>query len=232
MDIWALYQQADFLGKTIALALLAMSIGSWVLIAWKLRLLMGAQRGLLKAQAAFWAAPSWEQGINAVQAFDRRGWLLTLLQAAERGRWSGALSAHVTQADAAVASLEEKSDREHACKRALRTALRRCRRQLHWGQVVLATIGATAPFVGLLGTVLGIYHALLGIGAGGQVSLEKIAHPVGEALVMTAIGLAVALPAVLAYNMAGRVLLQIEAELDGFAHDVLQAAVQGLGARV
>ena len=83
-----------------------------------------------------------------------------------------------------------------------------------------ATIGATAPFVGLLGTVWGIYHALTGLASGGGVTIDRIAGPVGEALVMTAAGLAVAIPAVVAYNVLGRVIDRIEADLEGFAHDL------------
>jgi biopolymer transport protein ExbB len=93
-------------------------------------------------------------------------------------------------------------------------------RKLQSGQVLLATVGSTAPFVGLLGTVWGIYHALGGISSGGQVSIDKLAGPVGEALIMTAAGLAVAIPAVLAYNVCGRVIGRIEADLEGFALDV------------
>jgi biopolymer transport protein ExbB len=93
-------------------------------------------------------------------------------------------------------------------------------RQLHAGQVLLATVGATAPFVGLLGTVWGIYHALTGLTSGGGVTIDRIAGPVGEALVMTAAGLAVAIPAVVAYNWLGRLIDRIEADLEGFAHDL------------
>jgi biopolymer transport protein ExbB len=85
---------------------------------------------------------------------------------------------------------------------------------------LLATIGATAPFVGLLGTVWGIHHALGTLAGSGQVDIAQLAGPVGEALVMTAAGLAVALPAVLAYNLLGRSASQLEAVLEGFAHDL------------
>jgi biopolymer transport protein ExbB len=92
--------------------------------------------------------------------------------------------------------------------------------QLQYGQILLATVGSTAPFVGLLGTVWGIYHALMGIAGAGQVSIDKISGPVGEALIMTAAGLAVAIPAVLAYNVLGRSIGRIEADLEGFALDL------------
>jgi biopolymer transport protein ExbB len=104
--------------------------------------------------------------------------------------------------------------------RVLRDALVGAQSRLQFGQVVLATVGATAPFVGLLGTVWGIYHALVGMAAEGQVSIDKVSGPVGEALVMTAAGLGVAIPAVLAYNVLGRHGARIAAELDAFAHDL------------
>jgi biopolymer transport protein ExbB len=92
--------------------------------------------------------------------------------------------------------------------------------RLQYGQILLATVGATAPFVGLLGTVWGIYLALTTLAASGQMAMDQITGPVGEALIMTAAGLAVALPAVLAYNVMGRRIGQLEAELEGFAHDL------------
>jgi biopolymer transport protein ExbB len=102
----------------------------------------------------------------------------------------------------------------------LRDALHAVLGKLQWGQVMLATVGSTAPFVGLLGTVWGIYHALTAIASAGQITIDKVAGPVGEALIMTAAGLAVAIPAVLAYNVFGRLLGRIEADLEGFARDL------------
>ena len=102
----------------------------------------------------------------------------------------------------------------------LRDALHGVLRRLQAGQVLLATVGSTAPFVGLLGTVWGIYHALMGIAGAGQVSIEKISGPVGESLIMTAAGLAVAIPAVLGYNILGRFIGRLEADLEGFARDL------------
>jgi biopolymer transport protein ExbB len=102
----------------------------------------------------------------------------------------------------------------------LREAMQSVLRRLQWGQVLLATAGSTSPFIGLLGTVWGIFNALNGMAEGGPLRIEQIAGPVGEALVMTAAGLAVAIPAVLGYNLLGRRIGQIESELEGFAHDV------------
>jgi biopolymer transport protein ExbB len=104
--------------------------------------------------------------------------------------------------------------------RALRRAVQRASAGLDSGLAILASVGATAPFVGLFGTVWGIYHALIGIGFTGQATIDKVAGPVGEALIMTAFGIAVAVPAVLAYNFLLRANRVIGQELDGFAHDL------------
>ena len=94
--------------------------------------------------------------------------------------------------------------------------------------MLLASIGSTAPFIGLFGTVWGIYHALLSIAVSGAITIDKVAGPVGEALVMTAAGLAVAIPAVLAYNLFGQWVAACEAELEGFAHDLREMALDAV----
>jgi biopolymer transport protein ExbB len=111
----------------------------------------------------------------------------------------------------------------------LRRSIERSTARLESGLTVLASIGSSAPFIGLFGTVWGIYHALLAIGIAGQGTLDKVAGPVGEALVMTAVGLAVAIPAVLAYNAFVRANRMVLGELDGFAHDLF--AFVSTGAR-
>ena len=116
-------------------------------------------------------------------------------------------------------------DRSQQLTRLLRDALHAALHRLQYGQVLLATVGSTAPFVGLLGTVWGIYHALTAISVAGQITIDKVAGPVGEALIMTAAGLAVAIPAVLAYNVLGRVIGRIEAELEGFARDLRELLI-------
>jgi len=121
--------------------------------------------------------------------------------------------------------LESGGRLEDQLTRRLRDALHAGLRHLQFGQVLLASIGSTAPFVGLFGTVWGIYHALVGIAASGQMTIEKVSGPVGEALIMTAAGLAVAIPAVLAYNLFGKWVAGSEAELEGFAHDLRQFAL-------
>lgn len=116
--------------------------------------------------------------------------------------------------------LAESLNRSEFVDRALRQAVTRESMVLESGLTVLATVGATAPFVGLLGTVWGIYHALIAIGASGDASISAVAGPVGEALIMTAIGLFVAIPAVLAYNFFSRLNRTTNAKFDSFAHDL------------
>ncbi|MBA4215994.1 MAG: flagellar motor protein MotA [Methylibium sp.] len=202
-DFWA---QSDVVGRAVALLLLAMSVSAWALILWKAWLLRRARRGLLRAVPAFWSAAGVSEGRHALQAFDTEQLLLPLLDAAT--------------ADTRAATLDAAGRRESRLTRRLRDALHTVLARLQFGQVLLASVGATAPFVGLFGTVWGIYHALVGISAAGNLTIEKISGPVGEALIMTAAGLAVAIPAVLAYNVFGKLVAACEADLEGFAHDL------------
>jgi biopolymer transport protein ExbB len=202
-DFWA---QSDLVGRAVALLMLAMSVSAWALILWKTWLLRRARRGLVRAVPAFWAAAGVAEGRSALQSFDTEAVLLPLLDAAT--------------AETRTATLDAAGKRESRLTRRLRDALHAVLARLQFGQVVLASIGATAPFVGLFGTVWAIYHALVGISAAGNITIDKISGPVGEALIMTAAGLAVAIPAVLAYNVFGKVVAACEADLEGFAHDL------------
>jgi biopolymer transport protein ExbB len=136
------------------------------------------------------------------------------------------LQAATTQAGRAT--LASNSSAASQLTRRLRDALHAVLSQLQWGQVLLASIGSTAPFIGLFGTVWGIYHALVGISTAGTLSIERVSGPVGEALIMTAAGLAVAIPAVLAYNIFGKMVGACEAELEGFAHDLREFQLDAL----
>jgi biopolymer transport protein ExbB len=202
-DFWT---QADLVGRLVALLLLTMSVSSWALILWRGWLLRRAQAGLARALPAFWQAPALAEGRQALQGFDTEGLLQPLLDAAT--------------ADTQPATLEAAGRQDSRLTRRLRDALHGVLARLQFGQVLLASIGATAPFLGLFGTVWGIYHALVSISAAGNITIEKISGPVGEALIMTAAGLAVAIPAVLAYNVFGKWVAACEAELEGFAHDL------------
>lgn len=209
MNAAQLFWQGDALTRGVALLLLAMSVGSWVVIVWKSWLLRRASGDVLRSVAAFWGSESVAQSLPKLQAFDREALVMPLVVATR-------LEATKTLAGA--------GDQSQQLTRVLRAALHAALAKLHAGQVLLATVGATAPFVGLLGTVWGIYHALIGISNAGQVTIDKISGPVGEALIMTAAGLAVAIPAVLGYNVLGRVIGRIEAELEGFARDLRELA--------
>ena len=202
-------QQGDAVTRGVALLLLAMSVASWVVILWKAWLLRRATGDVARSTAAFWQAASVADAEQSIQAFDRSALVLPLLVAIKsgaHGAWNGSLAAA--------------ADRSQQLTRVLRNALHDVLDKLQFGQVLLATVGSTAPFVGLLGTVWGIYHALTGMAAAGQITIDKVSGPVGEALIMTAAGLAVAIPAVLAYNVFGRRIGRIEADLEGFARDL------------
>jgi len=205
MDFFAAALQGDALSATLALGLLAMSVASWSVIFYKSWLLHRVSADVRNGKAAFWQARDVQQGLQALAALERTAVLLPLAQANQL-LMPGTLGA---QGDVSAQRT-----------RVLRDALHAVLHRLQSGQVLLATVGSTAPFVGLLGTVWGIYHALSGIATAGQLTMEHVAGPVGEALIMTAAGLAVALPAVLAFNVMGRVINRLEQELEGFAHDL------------
>ena len=204
--------QADVVGKTLLAILVVMSIASWVVILWKAWVLTRVRADLARAVPAFWAAPDLHAGRERLATLDRERVLLPALEAALQRPEAGTLDAG--------------SEDESRLTRRLRDALHRALAQLQSGQVLLASVGSTAPFVGLFGTVWGIYHALVGLSAGGSISLDRVTGPVGEALIMTAAGLAVAIPAVLAYNLFGKQVASCEADLEGWAHDLREMALQ------
>ncbi|MFP5467376.1 MAG: MotA/TolQ/ExbB proton channel family protein [Gammaproteobacteria bacterium] len=216
--VWqTIWQEGDLVSRAVALLLLAMSVASWVVILWKSWLLRRAGRGVERAVQTFWAAPDLEGAQRALGGGDPIRLVSPLVQAA------------LSLARTGSGTLAAAGDRSQQLTRVLRDALHRILHRLQFGQVLLATVGSTAPFVGLLGTVWGIYHALTEIGADGRFRIEQVSGPVGEALVMTAAGLAVAIPAVLAYNVLGRQIGRIEAELEGFARDLRELLVHQQG---
>jgi biopolymer transport protein ExbB len=196
---------SDPLSAFLALVLLAMSVASWTVIVYKTWFLRRVGTDIAQGKAVFWQASDVAQAVRALQSVDRNAVLTPLAQA---------------QQQLMPNTLGSQGDVHTQRTRVLRDALHAVLQRLQWGQVLLATVGSTAPFVGLLGTVWGIYHALTGIATAGQLSIEQVAGPVGESLIMTAAGLGVALPAVLAFNVMGRMINRLEHELEGFAHDV------------
>lgn len=189
-----------------------MSLVSWSVILFKGWQLSQLRLGAATATQTFWQAADWQQAMQALTPLPAYH---ALAQAGEKGydwvKQQGSTQAHHL-ADSLPAS--------ELLVQALRGALSTANSRLENGQAMLASIGSTAPFVGLFGTVWGIYHALMTISTSQQVALDQIAGPVGEALIMTALGLFVAIPAVLAYNAFNRQLRLVANDLDGFAHDL------------
>lgn len=206
MSLLTFWLQGDFVIRFVAIALMALSVSTWVVILWKFSLLRRVTADVPQCTAAFWQAAQFDDAHARVAQFDRDGSVLPMLEASLLPL-GGTLAAA--------------GERQHQLTRVLRDSLQNTLHRLQWGQLLLATAGAISPFVGLLGTVWGIFNALSGMAEAGQITLDRVAGPVGEALVMTAAGLAVAIPAVLAYNLFGRMVSQVEVVLEGFAQDLL-----------
>ena len=213
------WSQADVVIRVTAYALLAMSVASWFLILWKAWAWLRVRRAS-RALEQFWSASSIDAAIADLKPRDRENIFVPVAIGGARASVHGV-------ADGTLAS---QTDRSELITRALRQRINEAAGRLESGLTMLASIGSTAPFVGLFGTVWGIYHALLNIASSGQIAIDKVAGPVGEALIMTAFGLAVAIPAVLAYNAFTRVNRLVLSQLDGFAHDL--HAFLTVGARV
>ena len=204
--------QSDAVGKFLLGVLVLMSVASWALIAAK-----GLTQHLRNKRSKafldfFWNARS----LDAVQA--------EISTHGARDPFSHlsahALHAQVHHARHGASRLAEAGTANDFITRTIKKVLDEETTRLESGLTTLATVGATAPFVGLFGTVWGVYHALLAIGMSGAGTLDKVAGPVGEALIMTGIGLAVAIPAVVAYNAFTRTNRVFAARLDGFAYEL------------
>ena len=207
-----LLQNFDFVGWVVFITLAIMSILSiyWIVVNFikNMRLRASSDRVV----STFWETPNAQDAIRFME---------------EQGRSEPFSKIALDAAQAAAhhqrhegSRLVESLNRSEFVDRALRQGVTRESSKLESGLTVLATVGSTAPFVGLLGTVWGIYHALIRIGATGQASIDAVAGPVGEALIMTAIGLFVAIPAVLAYNFFIRLNRVTNNKFDTFAHDL------------
>ncbi|KAF0191611.1 MAG: biopolymer transport protein ExbB [Gammaproteobacteria bacterium] len=208
--VTTLWAQGDFVIRGIAMLLLVMSIASWYVIvsrAWRLMKL----RRCAQTASKFWHAQSFGEGLHIIEG-DYHGNPFRLL--AEEGK--AAVDHHASNQSDLHGQLRL-TDWLAAC---LRGAIDESAERMQGGLSVLASVGSTAPFVGLFGTVWGIYHALVSIGAAGQASIGEIAGPVGEALIMTALGLAVAIPAVIGYNALVRGNKALLGRLHRFAHQL------------
>ncbi|KPC49390.1 MotA/TolQ/ExbB proton channel family protein [Amantichitinum ursilacus] len=212
-----LWAQGDFITHTIAAILLIMSVASWyVIVTHTLRVIANRRRAA--AAHGFWHAHRFDEGLALLtgKAEDNPFRLLALE--------SQAAVSHHKENQADLHGQLALSDWLISC---LNGAIEEGTERMQRGLSILASVGSTAPFVGLFGTVWGIYHALIGISAAGAASIDKIAGPVGESLVMTAFGLAVAIPAVLAYNALVRGNRAVVGKLNRFAQDLHAYFVTG-----
>jgi len=218
--IEALWTQSDYVGKGVFVILITMSLWSWLVMINKWLDQRMLRKVAVEAEKNFFMAGSLQEGIGKL-----KGKINPFRDIAQDGLQ--AVEHHRKNAGRDVASNVELNDwvSSHIEKR-----INMLQSSLQSGMVVLASVGATSPFVGLFGTVWGIYHALISISIAGQASLDKVAGPIGEALIMTAMGLAVAVPAVLGFNGLLRGNKSLMERANYFAHDV-QAALLG-GSRV
>jgi len=214
--IAALWQQSDYVGKGVFVILGVMSLWSW----WVMINKWLDQRSLRKiateAEKNFWNSGSLQEGLTKLKGKVNpfRDIAEDGIKAVEHHRKNAQdVTSNIDLADFVSTSVQKRADM-------LQSSLQK-------GMVVLASVGATAPFVGLFGTVWGIYHALISISIAGQASLDKVAGPIGEALIMTAIGLAVAVPAVLGFNALTRGNKNLIERVNYFSHDVQSALVAG-----
>ena len=211
--------QTDAVGSTVLFLLLVMSVATWYLIATRAFAALSMRRRTRTFLDRFWNAPS----LIAVEKHleDHRP-----DEPFSHLAYHAIVSARHHQRHGAD-RLNESGSTSEFLTRAIRRVIDEETARLESGLTVLASVGSTAPFLGLFGTVWGVYHALVAIGVSGQGTLDKVAGPVGEALIMTALGLAVAIPAVLAYNFAVRRNRLVLAQLDSFAHDVFAVLATG-----
>jgi biopolymer transport protein ExbB len=226
------WSQGDWVTRAVAVILLGMSLASWLVILIKL-LDLRTHRAQAQAAETFWHATDFEDGLGQLGADTNN----PFRQLAETGREA---TRHIQRQDDPLAcpgnttprpQLHDQLDVSDWVTRELRNSIDEFTARLQSGLAVLASVGSTAPFVGLFGTVWGIYHALLGIGAAGQATIDKVAGPIGEALIMTALGLAVAIPAVLGYNALVRGNKGVLHKLNRFGHDLHALFVTGARVR-
>jgi biopolymer transport protein ExbB len=205
-----LWQQGDAVTRIVALVLLTMSILSWFVIVLKAVHLMRLRKQAMVSEE-FWHSKSLQDGMALLQPNRKENPFRALVEDGANA------AAHHEHSKEDLHGALNVSDWLTSC---LRRSIDNITTRMQSGLPVLASIGSTAPFVGLFGTVWGIYHALVGIGVSGQASIDKVAGPVGEALIMTAFGLVVAIPAVLGYNTLLRGNKAVLAQLSNFAHDL------------
>ena len=210
-----LWTQGDLITKGVAVLLLGMSLATWMVIIIKALDLrkFAAQARLTES---FWHATDFADGLNKLGTDPSNPFRAIALEGRE------ATAHHHAQQQ-----LHDSLDVSEWLSRSLHNSIDEATARLQSGLAVLASVGSTAPFVGLFGTVWGIYHALIAISVAGQATIDKVAGPIGEALIMTALGLAVAIPAVLGYNALVRGNKAVLNKLNRFSHDLHSYFVTG-----
>ena len=213
LNVWT---QGDFVTRAVAVLLLGMSLASWIVILIK-ALDIVKYKKYSRRSAEFWHSEDFARGLDKLSADPTNPFRQLALEGREATAHHRNTKAH----------LHDTLDVSDWVTRCLRNTTDEFTARLQSGLAILASVGSTAPFVGLFGTVWGIYHALLSIGLSGQSTIDKVAGPIGEALIMTALGLAVAIPAVLGYNALVRGNKSILIKLSSFAHDLHAFFVTG-----
>lgn len=213
-----LWTEGDAVTRFVALLLLVMSLASWIVIILKSLNLFTAQKQAARVEA-FWHSANVAGGVQALGNEEGNPFRALALRGQEA-------LAHLKTGSGQPELLKE-LDTSDWVTRGLQNAIDDATADLQSGLAILASVGSTSPFVGLFGTVWGIYHALMQIGMAGQATIDKVAGPIGEALIMTALGLAVAIPAVLGYNALVRGNKSIITRMNRFAHDLHALLITG-----
>ena len=212
----SVWTQGDFVTKSVAVLLLLMSLASWMVIVLKALDIVKYKKHAKQAED-FWHSEDFAAGVTKLGNDPTNPFRHLALEGREATAHHRNTKVH----------LHDSLDVSDWVTRSLRNTIDEFTARLQSGLAILASVGSTAPFIGLFGTVWGIYHALMKIGSAGQASIDQVAGPIGEALIMTAMGLAVAIPAVLGYNALVRGNKHILAKLGRFAHDLHAYYVTG-----
>jgi biopolymer transport protein ExbB len=212
-NLWTL---GDAVTRAVVVLLLGMSLASWTVMVVKTIAVLRMKR-LAARSESFWHSADFTEGLGNLGSARENPFRML----AEEGRVATAHHCNTR------AQLQDALDISDWVTRCLRNAIDDSVTRLQSGLAILASVGSTAPFVGLFGTVWGIYHALMAISTTGDATIDKVAGPIGEALIMTALGLAVAIPAVVGYNALARGNKSVIAKLGRFAHDLHAYFVTG-----
>jgi biopolymer transport protein ExbB len=213
MTVWT---QGDFVTKAVAVLLIGMSLASWIVIIIKTLDVLKYKK-IARGAENFWHSEDFTAGLAKLGSDPANPFRQLAIEGREATAHHRNTKVH----------LHDALDVSDWVTRSLRNSMDEFTSRLQSGLAILASVGSTAPFIGLFGTVWGIYHALLSIGTAGQATIDKVAGPIGEALIMTALGLAVAIPAVLGYNALVRGNKSVLQKLSRFAHDLHAYFVTG-----